>query len=332
MLLQTFQAFRVQEEADGRFTRCLAERNIDDLPPGDVLIRVRYSSLNYKDALSADGHKGVTRKFPHTPGIDAAGTVESSDVPAFKSGDEVVVTGYDLGMNTSGGLAQYIRVPAEWVVAKPANLTLRQTMVLGTAGFTAGLCLHRLETHGLTPDAGAVVVTGATGGVGSLSIALLAHLGYQAVAVTGKADQSDFLKDLGASEVILRDAFMKDHNRPLLSPRWAGGIDTAGGDILATILKSLKFDGAVAACGLAASHELNTSVYPFLLRAVSVLGVASAESPMPLRLQIWQKLAGPWNAPVYQRTVREISLGDVEACLMDMLAGKAHGRVVVRID
>ncbi|HFD39509.1 MAG TPA: acryloyl-CoA reductase, partial [Anaerolineae bacterium] len=262
---ESFEALVVHEMEDGTFRRRIERRSLADLPSGEVLVRVHYSSLNYKDALSATGHRGVTRRYPHTPGIDAAGVVESSDSDAFQPGDPVVVTSYDLGMNTPGGWGRYIRVPAEWVVPLPAGLTLRESMILGTAGFTAALSVHRLQHEGITPDRGAVLVTGASGGVGSLAVGILHRIGYRVVAATGKAEAEPFLRDLGAAEVVPRQQVLDDSPRPLLKGRWAGVVDTVGGAYLASVLKAVQLHGAVTCCGLVASAEFSTTVYPFIL-------------------------------------------------------------------
>jgi len=326
-----FRALRVEINSDGQATRCITERQVSDLPEGDVLVEVHYSSLNYKDALSACGHKGITREFPHTPGIDAAGVIRASSHPDWRQGQEVIVSGYDLGMNTSGGLAGYVRVPADWLVALPDGLALKESMMLGTAGFTTAYCLHVLQHHGVTPGEGEVAVTGATGGVGSLSIALLANLGYAPVAVTGKTDIADELRAWGASDVIARDAFLENTDRPLLSARWSGGIDTVGGEVLNALYKSLRPGAAIACCGMAASPELHTTVYPLILRAVSLLGVASADCPMPLRRHLWAQLAGPWKIPHLDRITTEIPLDEVPAALEAMIAGQRRGRTLVNI-
>jgi len=328
---ETFKALWVEEAPEGGVRRSIVERRISDLPPGDVLIDVHYSSLNYKDALSATGNRGVTRRYPHTPGIDAAGVVRTSTADYLRPGDEVIVTGYDLGSNTSGGLGECIRVPAEWVVPLPAGMSLREAMMLGTAGFTATLSLHQLEHHGLRREQGEVLVTGATGGVGSIAVALLSQLGYHVVAATGKADAIAWLKELGAREVVPREGFASPPEKSMLSTRWAGAIDVVGGDILATILKSLCYGGAVAACGLTASPQLETTVYPFILRGVGLLGVASAETPMPLRRELWQRLAGLWKVRRLASFCREVALEDVEAELLKMLAGGSRGRIIVRL-
>lgn len=326
-----FKALIVSQDADGNFVQAVGARDTDALPDGDVLVRVKYSSMNYKDALSCVGNKGVTRNYPHTPGIDAAGVVEESTVDEFKPGDEVVVTSYDLGMNTSGGLAEYIRVPAGWVVPLPAGLTLKESMMFGTAGFTAGMCLMKLEEAGLTPAAGPVVVTGATGGVGCAAVAILARAGYAAHAVTGKADRAEFLRAIGATEVLGRDALDSDNPRPMLKARWAAAIDTVGGAPLAAVLKCINYGGAVAACGLAASPELNTTVFPFILRSVSLFGIDSAECAMPRRRAIWNKLAADWKPAALEQLHTEHALEDVPDLVLKMLAGQHAGRAVIAL-
>ena len=255
----------------------IGQKEFSDLPAGELLIEVKYSSLNYKDALSASGNKGVTRKFPHTPGIDAAGVVATSSTSQFGAGDQVIVTGFDLGMNTAGGFGQYISVPASWAVKVPQGMTLKESMAYGTAGLTAALCVMRLMAFGLTKDSGEVLVTGATGGVGSVAVGILAKLGFNVVAATGKTDEKDFLTQLGAKAIISRDEANDTSGRPLQKGRWAGVVDAVGGNILATAIKSAKYGGLVAACGNAMSADLAVSVYPFILRGVSLLGVDSVE-------------------------------------------------------
>ena len=304
---------------------------MDDLPDGDLLVRVHYSSLNYKDALSATGHRGVTRRYPHTPGIDAAGVVVESDDDAFRAGDGVIVTSYDLGMNTPGGWGQYIRVPAAWAVPLPEGLSLRQAMIYGTAGFTAGLAVLALQEHGLQPDEGQVLVTGATGGVGSVAVGLLARAGYRVAAATGKPDQEAYLRDLGATEVLSRDDVRDESGRPLLSGRWTGAVDVVGGETLATALKSVAYGGAVASCGLVGSPELPTTVYPFILRAVNLLGIDSQACPMERRRRVWDYLAGPWRLPYLEQVARECSLDELEPEIERILKGQQTGRVVVNL-
>jgi acrylyl-CoA reductase (NADPH) len=329
MNMDKFQAVVVREQEEGQFVRRVEERTVDDLPPGDLLIRVHYSSLNYKDALSATGHRGVTRRYPHTPGIDAAGVVVESAVDEFQAGAEVIVTSYDLGMNTAGGWGQYIRVPAGWAVPRPEGLSLREAMVYGTAGFTAGLAVLTLQEHGLRPDGGQVLVTGATGGVGSVAVGILARAGYTVAAATGKPDQEAYLRDLGAAEVLSRDDVRDESGRPLLSGRWAGAVDVVGGETLASLLKAVDYGGAVASCGLVGSPELPTTVYPFILRAVSLLGIDSQACPMERRRRVWDHLAGPWRLPYLEQVARERSLDELEPEIERILKGQQTGRVVV---
>lgn len=271
--MAVFKALWVTEAPHGVYETQVVERDTGDLPAGDVLIRVQYSSLNYKDALSASGNRGVTRKYPHTPGIDAAGVVAESSVAEFAAGDEVIVTGYDLGMNTAGGFGQYIRVPAAWVIKRPQGLSLREAMILGTAGLTAALCVEKLERSGLRPDHGSVLVTGASGGVGSIAVELLAKLGYTVAAATGKLEQAEFLNRLGAKQILDRATVADGVDKPLLKEQWAGAVDTVGGDILFNVVKSLQYGGSVACCGLTAGAGFKASVLPFILRGVNLLGV-----------------------------------------------------------
>ena len=325
-----FQALWVTESADDSFERSIIQRHTDDLPAGDVLINVSYSSLNYKDALSATGNKGVTRQYPHTPGIDAAGTVAASNTVDFKEGDEVLVTGYDLGMNTPGGYGEFIRVPAAWVVKLPAGLTLQDSMIYGTAGFTAALSVHKLQQAGLQPDQGEVLVTGATGGVGCVGVALLAKLGYSVVAGTGKAAAHDWLRGLGAQAFLSREELVDDSKRPLLKGRWAGVLDTVGGDVLATALKNTRYNGCVSCCGLVASPSLKTTVLPFILRGVDLLGVDSVEIDRAPRLSLWQHLASDWKLDDLTGLMTECDLNALSNIWIDkILQGQVQGRVVV---
>ncbi|HAQ87397.1 MAG TPA: oxidoreductase, partial [Pseudomonas sp.] len=287
---------------------------------------------NYKDALSASGNRGVTRNFPHTPGIDAAGTVAESSVSDFAVGDEVIVTGYDLGMNTSGGFGQYIRVPAAWVIKRPVGLSLREAMALGTAGLTAALCIDKLEQAGLEPTDSPILVTGATGGVGSIAIALLSKLGYRVAAVTGKAEQGDFLRKLGATEIVERSALQAGTEKPLLKEQWAGAVDTVGGDILFNAVKSLRRGGSVACCGLTAGTNFQASVLPFILRGVNLLGVDSVEIPLVVKASMWDKLSVQWKLPNLDDLVQEISLDQLPEAIERTLAGQQTGRILVRLD
>lgn len=323
-------AMVVSEREGGAFTREITERTIDALPDGEVLIRVNYSSLNYKDALSATGNKGVTKSYPHTPGIDAAGVVEESSASTVREGDAVIVTGYDLGMNTAGGFAGYIRVPADWVVPLPEQLSLKESMILGTAGFTAGLCVHALM-ESVVPEDGEILVTGATGGVGSLSIAVLARLGYSVTAATGKTHERAFLTSLGASGLISREELLEGAGKPLLKARWAGAIDTVGGGILAATVKATRYGGIVTACGNAASADLPLSVFPFILRAVRLQGIGSQNCPMELRKHIWKKLSSEWKPEKLDTLCSEIGLDDLHEKIGLILQGKLKGRTVVNL-
>ncbi|MBA1263945.1 YhdH/YhfP family quinone oxidoreductase [Stutzerimonas stutzeri] len=330
--MTAFKALQASENAEGRFHTQLVERSTADLPEGEVLIRVSYSSLNYKDALSASGNRGVTRNYPHTPGIDAAGTVAESSVSEFAPGDEVIVTGYDLGMNTAGGFGQYIRVPAAWVIKRPSGLSLREAMVLGTAGLTAALCVDKLEQAGLEPGEAPVLVTGATGGVGSIAVMLLASLGYKVAAVTGKADQVEFLQGLGATQVVERGALQSGVEKPLLKEQWAGAVDTVGGDILFNAVKSLQRGGSVACCGLTAGVGFQASVLPFILRGVNLLGVDSVEIPLVVKASMWDKLSLQWKLPNLDSLVQEIALEELPEAIERILAGQQVGRMLVRLD
>ncbi len=322
-----FRAFRV-EKNDSGFVRSVIERNVEDLPEGDVLIDVQYSSLNYKDALSATGNPGVTRVFPHTPGIDAAGSVLASTDTRFAEGDAVVVIGFDLGMGTSGGFAERIRVPANWVVKLPEGLTARESMLIGTAGFTAAECVQKLEQAGMTPDSGPILVTGATGGVGSVSVKLLATLGYEVAAVTGKPEQHDWLRSLGASELLTREAAAEGAEKPLLAERWGGVVDTVGGDILFNGVKSLRYGCSLAACGLVAAPQFGASVLPFILRHVNLLGIDSVQLPLPQKTQIWSRLATDWKLDLSELE-ETLSLHDLSAAIDRILAGQMVGRGLV---
>lgn len=323
-----FRALLV-EKTDNGFERSLVERDVADLPEGDLLIDVRYSSLNYKDGLSATGNPGVTRNFPHTPGIDAAGVVVESSDPSFKAGDEVIAIGFDLGMNTPGGFGERIRIPAGWAIHRPAGLSLEQSMILGTAGFTAALCVHKLEAAGMTPDAGPVLVTGATGGVGSVAVMLLAKLGYSVTAVTGKASQHDFLRKIGAADIIDRDAARAGADRPLGAETWGGVVDTVGGEILFNAVKSLKYGCSLAACGLVDSPAIPATVLPFILRHVNLLGVDSVQLPLAQKQEIWDKLAGPWRLPELGALEAPLTLETISEAIDRILAGEMVGRGVL---
>lgn len=327
----SYRAYLVTKDANEQATATVVERDFAALPPGEVVIKVAYSSLNYKDALSATGNPGVTKNYPHVPGIDAAGTVVSSQSNQFKPGDPVLVTGYDLGSNTDGGFAEYIRVPAEWVVPLPANLTLKESMIYGTAGFTAAVCVSQLQKIGLRPDQGEVVVSGASGGVGCLAVAILAKAGYRVVASTGKPQAHDLLKQLGALRIIGREDLNDQSGRPLLKGIWAGAVDTVGGNTLSTIIRSIKIQGSVAACGNVADYKLELTVYPFILRGVNLLGADSALWPKNSRIELWHKLASEWKIDRLEPLSHTIQLPELNDYVPRILKGELLGRTVVTI-
>ena len=327
----TYSCLLVEESEDKTFTRRITTRSVDDLPEGNLLIRVRYSSLNYKDALSATGNKGVSRKFPHTPGVDAAGEVAWCGDGTFEEGEQVLVTGYDLGMNTSGGFGQYIRIPSSWAVRLPPGLTLRDSMAIGTAGFTSALCVQGLEHGGVAAGDGEVVVTGATGGVGSVAVSILGRSGYNVTAVTGKQDAEQYLRTLGACNVVDRAAVLEGSDRPMMKERWAGAVDVVGGDMLAAIIKATLYGGVVTCCGLVGSPDLPLNVFPFILRGVSLVGIDSVQVAMELREKVWERLAGEWKPDNLEKTVTEVTLEELNGKIDDILAGKVTGRVVVNL-
>ncbi len=324
-----FQALVVSQDEDGVYQRQLTWKRLDELPEGEVIIEVLYSSLNYKDALSASGNRGVTRRYPHTPGIDAVGTVHASTVDQFSVGDQVLCTGYDLGMNTPGGFAGFISVPASWVLPLPAGLTALESMQIGTAGFTAAYCVQRLLELGVKQEGGPVLVTGATGGVGSLAVRLLSLLGFEVTAVTGKMDYRQFLLDTGAAHVIEREKFLVAADKMLLREHWEGVVDTVGGEMLVTAVKGTRYGGVVTCCGNAASADLPLNVYPFILRGVTLTGIDSAQCSMERRKTIWNNLAGPWRLTGLDSMSRVIGPGNLEKEIDRMLHGDSKGRVVV---
>jgi len=331
-MTKTFKAIYISQEGEN-FKKEIKALNSTDLPENDVLIKVCYSSLNYKDALSASGNKGVTRKFPHVPGIDAAGIVVQSKTSDFKEGDSVIVTGFDLGMNTWGGFGEHISVPTSWVLALPDGLSLKEAMSFGTAGMTAGLSVEKIISAGITPDQGAVVVSGATGGVGSMATAILSKSGFDVTAISGK-NENDFLTStLGARQIINRDEFIEKYNsKPLASSDFAAGIDNVGGPILSGILKSVKQYGIVTCCGNVSSADLNTSVFPFILRGITLAGIDSVQTSMALRKKVWQLLASEWKPLHLDKMIQEISLDELPEKLDELLQGKAKGRYVLKHD
>jgi len=328
-MASTFKALEVSE----KFSLSIVEKDLADLPEGDLLIKVDFSSLNYKDAMSASGMPGVTRNYPHTPGIDAAGKVAESRVPDFKEGDEVIVTGYDLGMNTSGGFGEYIRVPSNWAVHLPKGLTAKQSMSLGTAGLTAGLSIHALDSFreytGLKDTKS--VVSGATGGVGSISVMLLSKLGSEVTAVTGKNDQSDFLHTIGASNILSREELAKTARKPIGKSLWDVGVDVASGEILSLLLTSLSPGGAVACSGLVGGPSFESSIFPFILRGNALIGIDSVEIPLKDKDHIWEHFAHDWVLEGLDKITKEVSLDNLEVEIESILSGNQVGRVLVKI-
>lgn len=324
-----FPAYVINKAADGSIQSEVKSLSVADLPAGEVLIEVACSSLNYKDALSATGHPGVTRVFPHVPGIDLAGTVLASDDARYQTGDQVVVTGYGMGENRWGGWAGQMRVPADWIVPLPGGLTLRETMIYGTAGFTAGQSVQAIVERDIDPRRGPVVVTGASGGVGSLAVALLAKAGYDVVAVTGKAAAHPLLKQLGATHVIGRAEVDDTSTKPLLASRWSAAVDTVGGNILATLVRGAMHRAVVTCCGLVAGVDLPLTMYPFLLRGVNLVGIDSAQCPMAPRLEVWRRLASDWKPDDLESLATTVSLAQVGAKVQEILKADITGRTVV---
>lgn len=324
----SFRALRITEE-EGVYNRAVLQRQKEDLPEGDVLVQVLYSSLNYKDALSCIGNKGVTRHYPHTPGIDAAGVVEHSTDPAFTTGEEVIVTGYDLGMNTDGGFGEYIRVPAAWVVKRPEGLTLKESMIYGTAGFTAALSVYKLLLSVKKED-GQVLITGGTGGVATIAAKILVKLGFEVVMATGKVDtQKDSLMKLGIKEVISREDAEDTKGKAMLKSRWAGVVDTVGGNTLASALKTTGYNGAVTTCGNVGGDHFESSVYPFILRSITLYGIDSVQCPMDLRLEIWHRLSGSWKSENLEAMTHTIGLEELDQHVVNMLEGGHSGRIIL---
>jgi acrylyl-CoA reductase (NADPH) len=328
--MQTFKAFRIHNENDKVAGR-VVDMSVDQLSPGDVVIKTAYSSVNYKDALAGTGTGGkIIRKYPLTGGIDAAGTVVSSADARFKSGDEVICTSYDVGVAHDGGFGQYCRVPADWVVPLPQGLTLFESMALGTAGYTAGLAIELLELNGLAPANGKVLVNGATGGVATLAIDMLAARGFEVSAVTGKSGEHEFLKQLGAVEVLSRES-IDPGKRPLERSLWAAAFDSVGGDQLAWLTRTMHTHGLIASFGNAGGIELHTTVLPFILRGVRLIGVDSGYTPMPLRRRIWERLATDLKPRHLARIAQTISLEALPARFEKLLKGEARGRAVVAL-
>jgi len=325
------KAFVVNKTEEGKFVSGIEEISIPTIGENEVLIKVSYSSVNFKDALSSVGNPGVTRNFPHVTGIDVVGVIEESHSSKFTKGDEVLVTGYDMGMNSDGGHQSFVKVPDTWVLNKPSNITDKEIMTYGTAGLTAGLSVNELLNNGITPQSGEILVTGATGGVGSISVSILKKLGFDVVAISGKEEKIPFLKELGAKEVILRKDFDRENKKPMVTERFAGVVDTVGGNILAEALKALRYDGVATCCGLTSSFKLDTNVFPFILRGARLIGIDSVECKLEKKLAVWNKFGNEFKIDTLTEITNEISLEQLPEAYQSLLDGKAVGRYLIRI-
>ncbi|WP_368737816.1 acryloyl-CoA reductase [Bacillus sp. EB106-08-02-XG196] len=330
--MTSFKAFMVDKVND-QFTAQIKRIEMEDLPESDVIIRVAYSSINYKDGLASIPNGKIVQSYPFIPGIDMAGTVVNSKSPAFKKGDKVIATSYGIGVSHYGGYSEYASIPSEWLVPLPSNLSFKEAMAYGTAGFTAALSIYRLQENGLTPDKGPVLVTGATGGVGSIAVAILSKLKYYVVASTGKESEYDYLRFLGAKEVISRSELTHESVRPLEKQRWAGAVDPVGGETLVSVLSHIHYNGSVAVSGLTGGSKLNTTVFPFILRGINLLGIDSVFCPMEKRLKIWEKIANDWKPDTLSSTIgQEISLEELPENLKTILKGQFRGRTIVNVE
>ncbi|MDV7765953.1 acryloyl-CoA reductase [Peribacillus sp. CSMR9] len=330
-MLQQFDALVVNKQ-DDRFSVNIQQLSLDDLPQGEVLIRVHYSGVNYKDSLASIPNGNIVSSYPIVPGIDMAGIVVSSEDSRFQEGDEVIATSYGIGVSQSGGYSQFARVPADWIVPLPDGLTLKEAMIIGTAGFTAALSVLRLEENNLTPDQGSVLVTGATGGVGSFAVSILAKLGYSVEASTGKESEHGYLKEIGATTIVSREDVYDGKLRALGKQKWSGAVDPVGGEPLASVLSQIKYGGSVAVSGLTAGTSLPATVFPFILRGVNLLGVDSVNCPMDTRLQVWHRLATDFKlAHLEQLVQQEITIKELPDILPTLLKGEARGRTIVKL-
>lgn len=329
--MNSFEAL-VVDKVDDDVRVGIKEMTLSDLPEGDVTIRVAWSSVNYKDGLASIPNGNIVKSWPFVPGIDLAGTVVSSSDDRFHEGDEVIVTSYELGVSHYGGFSQYARVPADWVVPLPNGLSLKEAMLFGTAGFTAALSIQRLEDNGLTPSSGPVIVTGATGGVGSIAVSILAKLGYHVVASTGKANEHDYLKNLGVKEILTREDVSPEKIRSLDKQRFAGAIDPVGGRTLSWLLSTTKYGGSVAVCGLTGGTNVATTVFPFILRGINLLGIDSVYCPMHVRKNLWERIATDFKLQQSILEVgSEVTLQELPAVLSSILKGQTRGRVIVKL-
>ncbi|HWO94840.1 MAG TPA: acryloyl-CoA reductase [Bacillus sp. (in: firmicutes)] len=328
---KTFKAFMLTKTEDN-FSASIQDVSINDLPAGEVIIKVAYSGINYKDGLASIPEGKIVKSYPFIPGIDLAGTVVSSEDSRFSKGDEVIATSYEIGVSHYGGYSEYARIPADWIVPLPKGLTLKESMILGTAGFTAALSIQRLEENGLSPDKGKILVTGATGGVGSLAVSMLAKQNYHVVASTGKSAEHDYLRQLGASDIISREDVYNGKIKTLDKQQWAGAIDPVGGATLASILSKLQYNSSVAVSGLTGGGEVPTSVYPFILRGINLLGIDSVYCPMETRKQIWDRMATDLKPDHLLDSVnQEITLEELPETLPIILKGQVRGRIIVRL-
>ncbi|MEK5185448.1 NADPH:quinone oxidoreductase family protein [Solibacillus sp. FSL W7-1324] len=329
-MAENFKALVVNNEE--QFTVDVKELSLNDLPEGDVLLKVEYSSINYKDSLAAIPDGNIVKSYPFVPGIDLAGTVISSENPQFKEGDKVIATSYEIGVTHFGGYSEYARIPSEWLVPLPEGLSLKEAMVIGTAGFTAALSVQRLEENNVTPDKGKVLVTGATGGVGSFAVSILSKLGYEVEASTGKESEHEFLKSLGATSIVPREEVYDGKVRALGKQKWAAAVDPVGGEPLASLLSQIQYGGSVAVSGLTAGTKLPSTVFPFILRGVNLLGIDSVYCPMDTRLKVWNRLAADFKpANLEQLIQQEISLEQLPEALPTLLKGQATGRTIVKL-
>ncbi|MFC7061918.1 acryloyl-CoA reductase [Halobacillus seohaensis] len=330
--MKPFHAYQIRKTDEGEINAQIEQLTQDKLPDSDVLIKVHYSSVNYKDGIVSTPNNGLVKNYPIIPGIDLSGKVVESNDPRFQKGDAVIATSYEIGVNHHGGYSEYANVPADWIVPLPDGISLEESMIYGTAGFTAALSIHRIEKSGITPEDGPVLVTGATGGVGSMAVAMLAKRGFNVEASTGSLEHTDYLKDLGASKVLSREDVYDGNLKPITSERWAGAIDPVGGEQLASILGKLKYNGAAAVSGLTGGTNIPAQVYPFILRGISLIGIDSVNCPMDTRKKVWHRLANDLKTTnSFEQIKFEITLEDVPATLKDILNGQTRGRAIVKL-